>query len=136
MNKQRGFTIIELIVVIAIIAILAAIVLVNVTVYINKAKDAAIKSDIANIALGMGSCFAAGNGATYVNCDTSTTYVPATLAADITSKSSAPTFSTSTTAFCVSAKLASDSTIYVCADSTGVTKSSTTSICAAQACPN
>ena len=47
MNKQKGFTIIELIVVIAIIAILAAIVLVNVTSYINKAKDAAIKSDLA-----------------------------------------------------------------------------------------
>ena len=41
MNKQKGFTIIELIVVIAIIAILAAIVMVNVTQYINKGKDAA-----------------------------------------------------------------------------------------------
>jgi prepilin-type N-terminal cleavage/methylation domain-containing protein len=41
MNKQKGFTIIELVVVIAIIAILASIVLVNVTTYINRAKDGA-----------------------------------------------------------------------------------------------
>ena len=41
MNKnlsKKGFTIIELLVVIAIIAVLAAIVLVNVTKYINKGK--------------------------------------------------------------------------------------------------
>ena len=42
MNKQKGFTIIELIVVIAIIAILAGIVLVNVSGYLNKSKDAAM----------------------------------------------------------------------------------------------
>lgn len=46
MNKSKGFTIIELIVVIAIIAVLAAIVMVNVTQYINKSKDAAIKGNM------------------------------------------------------------------------------------------
>ncbi len=45
MLKQKGFTIIELIVVIAIIAVLAGIVLVNVTQYIKKAKDTAVKAD-------------------------------------------------------------------------------------------
>ena len=49
MNKSRGFTIIELIVVIAIIAVLAAIVLVNVTQYLNKGKDAAITGNLAGI---------------------------------------------------------------------------------------
>ena len=49
MNKSRGFTIIELIVVIAIIAVLASIVLVNVTQYINKGKDAAIKGNYSTI---------------------------------------------------------------------------------------
>lgn len=49
MNKQKGFTIIELIVVIAIIAVLAAIVLVNVTQYINKGKDAAIKGNMTSV---------------------------------------------------------------------------------------
>jgi prepilin-type N-terminal cleavage/methylation domain-containing protein len=46
MDKQKGFTIIELIVVIAIIAVLAGIVLVNVTQYINKAKVTAVKADM------------------------------------------------------------------------------------------
>ncbi|MEI7424793.1 MAG: prepilin-type N-terminal cleavage/methylation domain-containing protein [Candidatus Staskawiczbacteria bacterium] len=46
MNKSKGFTIIELIVVIAIIAILAAIVMVNVTQYINKSKTAAVQANL------------------------------------------------------------------------------------------
>jgi len=49
MNKSKGFTIIELIVVIAIIAVLAAIVLVNVTQYINKGKDASIKGNLSSM---------------------------------------------------------------------------------------
>ena len=47
MNKQKGFTIIELLVVVAIIAVLAAIVLVNVTSYITKGKDAAARGNLA-----------------------------------------------------------------------------------------
>jgi len=50
MNKQKGFTIIELIVVIAIIAVLAAIVLVNVTQYIAKGKDSSIKGNMSSMA--------------------------------------------------------------------------------------
>jgi prepilin-type N-terminal cleavage/methylation domain-containing protein len=49
MNKSKGFTIIELIVVIAIIAVLAAIVLVNVTQYINKGKDAAAQGNLTSM---------------------------------------------------------------------------------------
>ena len=49
MNKKQGFTIIELIVVIAIIAVLASIVLVNVTSYITKGKDAAAQGNLATI---------------------------------------------------------------------------------------
>jgi len=49
MNKQKGFTIIELIIVIAIIAVLAAIVLVNVTGYVNRATDAGIKGNMSNM---------------------------------------------------------------------------------------
>lgn len=44
-NKRNGFTIIELIVVIAIIAVLASIVMVNVTSYIQKSR---VSSLIAN----------------------------------------------------------------------------------------
>jgi len=49
MNKSKGFTIIELIVVIAIIAVLAGIVLVNVTQYINRGKDAAAQGNLATM---------------------------------------------------------------------------------------
>lgn len=49
MTKSRGFTIIELIVVIAIIAVLAAIVLVNVTQYIAKGKNAAVEGNMATL---------------------------------------------------------------------------------------
>jgi prepilin-type N-terminal cleavage/methylation domain-containing protein len=49
MNKSKGFTIIELIVVIAIIAVLAGIVLVNVTQYINKGRDVAAEGNLATM---------------------------------------------------------------------------------------
>lgn len=48
-KSGAGFTIIELLVVIAIIAVLAAIVLVNVTGYINQGKNAAIKGNLATV---------------------------------------------------------------------------------------
>ena len=48
-KKSKGFTIIELLVVVAIIAVLASIVLVNVTSYIAKGKDASIKGNLATI---------------------------------------------------------------------------------------
>jgi len=48
--SNRGFTIIELIVVIAIIAVLAGIVLVNVQTYVHKSQVAAVKADMAQFA--------------------------------------------------------------------------------------
>jgi len=132
MQKQKGFTIIELIVVIAIIAVLASIVMVNVTGYIDKAKDAAIKSDLANIATGMAACYAQygsySNGAsTPIYCQNNTTYVPSTLSADITDRGGTLIVTASpTTAYAACSKLASDSTTYVCVDSTGITKEGTT----------
>lgn len=50
-KESKGFTIIELIVVIAIIAVLAAIVMVNVTSYIAKSKDSAIKGNMHSMAV-------------------------------------------------------------------------------------
>lgn len=52
-TNKKGFTIIELIVVIAIIAILAAIVLVNVTQYIGRSKTAAIQANLSTIETSM-----------------------------------------------------------------------------------
>jgi len=52
MNMKKnnlGFTIIELLVVIAIIGVLAAIVLINVTRYIDKGKDSAAQGDLGTL---------------------------------------------------------------------------------------
>ncbi len=60
-NFSKGFTIIELLVVVAIIAVLAAIVLVNVTGYINQGKNAAIKGNLATV-LTNGAVYYEANG--------------------------------------------------------------------------
>ena len=78
MKKQlgRGFTIIELIVVIAIIAVLAAIVLVNVTQYIGKGRDAAAEGNLATMLT---------NGAVFYDTNsTFTNFTPAGAAGAVT----------------------------------------------------
>jgi len=75
MQKREGFTIIELIVVIAIIAVLAAIVLVNVTQYINKSKDAAIKGNLRTIQAGAVIYYSAHDS--YIGLDEDTNYISA-----------------------------------------------------------
>lgn len=48
-KKNKGFTIIELIVVIAVISVLASIVMVNVGKYKNNSRDGAIKTEMSQI---------------------------------------------------------------------------------------
>lgn len=52
-SKSKGFTIIELIVVIAIIAILAGVVLVSMGGYQGKAKDSAILQELHGVGVGV-----------------------------------------------------------------------------------
>jgi len=49
-KRQSGFTIVELLIVIVVIGILAAITIVSFNGAQNKANDAAVKTDLANIA--------------------------------------------------------------------------------------
>ena len=48
-SKQKGFTIVELLIVVVVIAILAAITIVSYNGITNKANDTAIQSDLKNI---------------------------------------------------------------------------------------
>ena len=57
MNKQEGFTIIELVIVIAIISILTAITLAGVIGYLNNAKDTSIKGNLNTILISSSAYF-------------------------------------------------------------------------------
>jgi prepilin-type N-terminal cleavage/methylation domain-containing protein len=139
MNKQKGFTIIELIVVIAIIAVLAAIVMVNVTQYLNKGKDAAIQGNMASILT---------NAADYMNTHTDYTSIcsvgtisAAMTAANVASGgTSTCTIKADKSAFCACSPLKNDQYNVFCVDSTGAKKvtstgTSGTPITCTVACP-
>jgi prepilin-type N-terminal cleavage/methylation domain-containing protein len=116
MNKSKGFTIIELIVVIAIIAVLAAIVLVNVTQYIAKGRDSAIKGDMSTIMANSAVYFDSQSPSTYVGFGASALYTNPSTAAVGAGATGVLEFE-SASAFCSSLTL--NDTTFWCVDSTG-----------------
>jgi len=142
LGGKKGFTIVELIVVIAIIAVLASIVLVNVTQYLNKGKDAGIQGNLAGVLTDAAQYF--DTNGNYTSFCTDTTVAAALAAADSaydgngTANQVTDCNSTATLfAACAQLKVTD---AYFCVDSTGTKKSiATRATCvtawAATACP-
>jgi prepilin-type N-terminal cleavage/methylation domain-containing protein len=145
MQKQKGFTIIELIVVVAIIAVLAAIVLVNVTSYINKGKDAAIQGNLSSLVSRGVAYFensALGNGAYNTFCTHASGGAPIKLAVEATNLGGAFVCNCNTggnactatsTKWCACSTLKVSSGNTFCVDSTGY-KKETSNACSTR-CP-
>jgi len=116
MNSHKGFTIIELIVVIAVIAVLSTIVLANVTDYIGKGKDAAIKEQAKQVQTAATDFFSTNNTYTGV-CGTGTQCNKAVVnVTKLGGRTSTPQNNDS--AYCMYFTL-SDGTSKWCIDSTG-----------------
>ncbi|MDP3882562.1 MAG: prepilin-type N-terminal cleavage/methylation domain-containing protein [Candidatus Staskawiczbacteria bacterium] len=141
-----GFTIIELLVVIAIIAVLAAIVLINVTRYIDKGKDAAAQGDLGTLFTNAITFYNEEGDFNGVKSDTNTDYgnVITGLASskmgyvvvDTCNASGADCDDDADSEWCASVELKATSDESYCVDSSGAKKQSTTAICAAGACPD
>ena len=132
MTSQKGFTIIELLVVIAIIAVLAGIVLVNVTSYINKGKDAAIKGNLSTMMVNAAIHFDTNGRYDSPNfCTTSGYTVPE--AAAVAAGSANPVEICALSAFCSCATLKTGTNQTYCVDSTGY-KKQTGTVCSTR-CP-
>ncbi len=141
-KESKGFTIIELIVVIAIIAVLAAIVMVNVTSYIAKGKDAAIRGNLSST-IGNATVYFDAN-VTYTNfCASPGATLPLASADDAFDGNGTPDEVTDCNAIATAWAACGQlrvSDAYFCVDSTGAKKTiATRATCltawAATACP-
>jgi len=133
MKNQKGFTIIELIVVISIIAVLASIVLVNTIQYINKSRDAAIKADLNTVMTNLISNLADGTGITASSISSDKGWIAVTkLQTDEEKRFESVDNDTQT--FCACAQeLATSSATFYCVDTSGSPKE-TKNPCSASNC--
>ena len=131
-KKSKGFTIIELLVVVAIIAVLTGIVLVNVTQYINRGKDSSIKGNLSTILINSAVFF--DTNASYSGLCSSTGVTAPQAAITSAGGASTCTVNSANSAWCACSTLKVTSGNVFCVDSTGY-KKETTSTCAS-ACIN
>lgn len=139
-NKVLGFTILELLVVVAIIAILAAISMAAISSSQNKSKNSKIKSQIANLRR-VTEVYYASNSNTYgssaSNCTSGMFADTASDVAKFVTTANYPSGTTlscraSSTAWAVSSTLFGGG--YWCTDSTGANKQTSSGV-STTACP-
>lgn len=149
MEKNKfGFTIIELLVVIAIIGVLAAIVLVNITRYIDRGRDAAAKGDLGTLLTNAatfynerGSFDGVAEDSDYANVLYSLEgekmdYVVTVKCATVGGAETNCGSDSDSVEWCASIQEKGDDSLYYCVDSSGAKKESATAICEAGVCPD
>lgn len=117
--KSSGFTVIELIVVIAVISVIAAIVVFSVTGFMAKGKDAAIKSNLSTALTDSVVFFSTNSTYTGLCTDTTSGFRRAYDAAAILSGQKRCYVNIAGTAWCACARYLSTTTKYFCVDSVG-----------------
>ena len=131
-KKLRGFTLIELLVVIAIIGILASVVLASLNTGRDKAGDAAVKANLANLR-SQAALYSDENGSSYGTAGTSCTtagsvFMDGRVAEQIVGAQAASgggsvaTCANNATRFVVSVPLRTDKTKSWCVDDSGSAK--------------
>jgi prepilin-type N-terminal cleavage/methylation domain-containing protein len=131
MQKTKGFTLMELLVVIAVIAVLASTVLVGVTGYIGKGKDASAKGNMSTMSVAATE-FVDKNG-NYTGFETSANWNRVSSALSVAGYSPITYFS-NTTHWCASVPMKAITGNY-CIDSSGNKKEGSTCATATKACP-
>lgn len=117
MNKNKGFTLIEMLVVVAIIGILTAAVLVALGPSRDKAKDARIISGLQQIRALAEVAYDPADAAPYADLTGMPEYT--TIVNDVATQGSAVVTNVDGPAYASYAPLASDATEYFCVDSEG-----------------
>ncbi|HLD25513.1 MAG TPA: prepilin-type N-terminal cleavage/methylation domain-containing protein [Candidatus Andersenbacteria bacterium] len=145
--KTKGFTLVELIIVIAIVGIIAAIVMIAFNTSRAKAYDARIKMVVHQLRTlgevyyynneysfsGYDTCLGTPNEA---NCPGKLAEAVSTLKGELTrSNSSGPNVTATSSSFCVGAPLATDSTQAFCKDAEGHSElTETATVCTSTLC--
>jgi prepilin-type N-terminal cleavage/methylation domain-containing protein len=138
MQNQKGFTIIELIVVIAIIVILASIILININGYINKANDAAVKEDMSSLLADAANYY--GSNGSFASVAADPDYLKATTGIGstglkytlVTACDSASDCSGTSTKWCACVQEKAVTANYFCVDSSGKRTEETAKACSAE----